>query len=92
MMVAVGMSGPPRDTDDRFRPLRPAHGARFAAAIILGPLAWLVAFMVVGWLADKTDVIAVFLFITLCSFPIALVVLLLFRGGRELERRRYDGG
>lgn len=86
------MSGPPHHADDRFRPLRPASGARLVGAIVLGPFAWFLAFVAVAWLVDETDVIEVFLLITLCSILVALVVLLMLRAGRDRERRRYERG
>jgi Flp pilus assembly protein TadB len=85
------MSGPPRHADDLFRPLRPASGWRLVAAVILGPFAWFVAFTVVAWLVEKSDAVEIGLLITLGSFVVGLIALLVLRAGRNRERRRYDG-
>jgi hypothetical protein len=86
------MSGPPRHADDLFRPLRPARGWRFIAAIILGPLAWLIVFMVTAVLVERFDAIEIGLLIALCSFLVGLVVLLVLHAARNRERRRYEPG
>jgi len=87
-----GMSGPPRHAKDLFRPLRPATGLRFIAAVIIGPFLWLVAFLTVAWLVDETDIVEAFLLLTFGSFVVAFLVLLLLHARRNRERRRYEGG
>jgi MFS superfamily sulfate permease-like transporter len=88
-MIAVAMSGPRRYADDHFRPLRPATGRRLLAAIIFGPFAWVVVFLVISWIVDATDAIEVGLLIAFGSFLVGLAVLPVLRAGRERERRRY---
>lgn len=84
------MSGPPRHVEDRFRPLRPARGWRLTAAVIIGPLAWLLAFLVVGWLVEQSSAVEIGLLIALGSFLLGLVVLLVLYAARNRERRRYE--
>ena len=75
--------------DERFRPLRPASRPKLIAAIVLGPVLWLVALSVAAWLLARTDAIEIGLLVTAASFVIAAVVLSLLRLGRGREERRY---
>jgi hypothetical protein len=85
------MSGPPEHAnEDLFRPLRPASGWRLLAAVVIGPFAWLVAFLVVSWLVDETRTVQIGLLAALVSFLIGLVVLLVLRAGRNRERHRHE--
>jgi drug/metabolite transporter (DMT)-like permease len=76
----------------RFRPLRPASRGRLVAVIVIGPLLWVVAFVVTAWLVKHGDAIGVALLVTSVSFLLALLVLLVLRGGRRHEERRYARG
>jgi hypothetical protein len=75
--------------DEPFRPLRPASGPKLIAAIVLGPILWVVALMVASWLLDRTNAIELGLLVTAASFLFAAVVLSLLRVGRRREERRY---
>ena len=75
--------------DEPFRPLRPASGPKLIAALVLGPILWVVALMVASWLLDRTNAIELGLLITAASFVFAAVVLSLLRLGRRREERRY---
>jgi hypothetical protein len=75
--------------DERFRPLRPASRPKLIAALVLGPILWLVALLVASWLLDHTDAIELGLLVTAVSFVFAAVVLSLLRLGRQREERRY---
>ena len=75
--------------DQPFRPMRPASGPKLIAALVLGPILWVVALIVASWLLDRTDAIELGLLI------VAAVVRLrgggadLLRLGRRREERRY---
>jgi drug/metabolite transporter (DMT)-like permease len=73
----------------RFRPLRPASRRRLVAVIVIGPLLWVVAFVVTAWLVKHGDAIGLALLVTSVSLLVALLVLLMLRGGRRREERRY---
>jgi hypothetical protein len=75
--------------DEPFRPLRPASRPKLIAALVLGPVLWLVALLVVAWLLDRTNAIELGLLVTAASFVIAAFVLSLLRLGRRREERRY---
>ncbi len=59
------------------------------AAIVLGPVLWLVSLVVVAWLLERTDLIELGLAITAGSFVFAATVLGVLRLGRKREERRY---
>ena len=67
----------------------PASGPKLIAALVLGPILWLVALLVASWLLDHTDAIELGLLVTAASFVLAAVVLSLLRFGRRREERRY---
>jgi hypothetical protein len=75
--------------DEPFRPLRPASGPKLIAALVLGPVLWVVALLLASWLLDRTNAIEIGLLITAASFVFAAVVLSLLRVGRRREERRY---
>jgi hypothetical protein len=74
---------------ERFHPLRPASRARLAAAIVFGPIAWIVLFAVTSVVIEYTDAIALGLLIAAVSFMAAVIVLSLLRWARHREERRY---
>ena len=69
--------------------MRPASGPKLIAALVLGPIMWVVALMVASWLLDRTDAIDFGLLLVVGSFLLAVVVLSLLRLGRRREERRY---
>ena len=69
--------------------MRPASGPKLIAALVLGPIMWVVALMVASWLLDRTDAIELGLLLVAGSFLLAVVVLSLLRLGRRREERRY---
>ena len=75
--------------EDPFRPLRPASGPKLIAALVFGPILWVVALLLASWLLDRTDAIELGLLIAAASFVFAAVVLSLLRLGRRREERRY---
>ena len=58
-------------------------------AIVLGPCAWAIAFVVVAIVVERSDAIGTGLLVTACSLVVGFVVLLVLRSGRSRERRRY---
>ena len=81
-----------RDTERpsvRFEPLRPASRGRLLAAIICGPIIWLVALVAAAWLFVNSWLIQLGFLVALASFLLALLVLALLRQGRLREERRY---
>ena len=75
--------------DEPFRPLRPASRPKRIAALVLGPILWVVALVVASWLLDRTNAIELGLLISAATFVFAAVVLSLLRLGRRREERRY---
>jgi hypothetical protein len=78
--------------EDPFRPLRPAAGPKLIAAIVIGPMLWVVAVVVAAWLLDQTNAIELGLLITAASIVLAMIVLSLLRLARRREERRYADG
>ncbi len=75
--------------DDRFRPMRTASGLRLVAAIVLGPLLWVVGLVIVAVLVHKSDAIELGVLIAVGSILVAVPVLIVLRLGRRREERRY---
>jgi hypothetical protein len=86
------MSGPPEHADEHFRPLRPAKGVRLVTAIVLGPLIWLLAFVITSWVLENTNAIEFGVIVAVGSFLGGVLVLIALRAGRDRERRRYERG
>ena len=63
--------------------------AALAAAIVLGPIAWVALFIVTSWVIDYTDAIALGLLIAAVSFMVGVIALSLLRWERHREERRY---
>jgi len=59
------------------------------AALIFGPILWLIALIVVAWLVAYTWAIELGLLVALASFVVSLFVLALLRDGRRREERDY---
>jgi membrane protein DedA with SNARE-associated domain len=75
---------------DLFEPLRPASGTKLVLAAVIGPIAWVIAWMVAAWLIVHTDAIELGLLITIASFLIAVPILGLLAWGRNREERRFE--
>jgi hypothetical protein len=79
------------DTErDLFQPLRPAKGTKLVFAAVIGPVAWVIAWLVAAWLIYKDDAIEFGLLVTLGSFLFAVPVLGLLALGRRREERRFE--
>ena len=75
---------------DLFEPLRPARGTKLILAAVIGPIAWVVAWIVAAWLIVRTDAIELGLLVTIASFLIAVPILCLLAWGRNREQRRFE--
>jgi hypothetical protein len=85
------MAWEPGDAEqDLFRPLRPAKGTKLVLAAVIGPVAWVIAWLVAAWLIYRDDAIELGLLVTLGSFLFAVPVLGLLAWGRAREERRFD--
>lgn len=72
-----------------FEPLRPASRGRLILALILGPVLWLAALILVAATLRYTWAIQIGLLITVATFALSLVVLSLLRSRRLRQERRY---
>ena len=79
------------DTErDLFQPLRPAKGTKLVLAAVIGPVAWVIAWLVAAWLIEHSDAIEFGLLVTIASFLFAVPVLGLLAWGRAREERRFE--
>jgi hypothetical protein len=76
----------------RFEPSRHAPRSRQVAALVLGPLLWLSALLVVAVVVRRTSAIELGLLIVLGSMVLASIVVGLCRIGRGREERRHAAG
>jgi divalent metal cation (Fe/Co/Zn/Cd) transporter len=83
------VSGEAEVSSVRFEPLRPASRGRIVAALILGPIIWLVALVVCAWVVRESWAIAAGLIVTVAAFLVSLLVLTLIHVARRREERRY---
>jgi hypothetical protein len=75
---------------DLFEPLRPAKGTKLILAAVIGPLAWLVAWLVAARLIREANVIEFGLLLALGSFVLSAPILGLLAWGRRREERRFE--
>ena len=73
----------------RFEPLDPAPRRSLIAGVVLGPLLWLVALSITAWALEYSWAIAVGLLVTVASFLVALVVLVLLRAARVRQEQEH---
>jgi hypothetical protein len=79
------------DTEqDLFQPLRPAKGTKLVMAAVIGPVAWVIAWLVAAWLIERSDAIEFGLLMTTASFLFAVPVLGLLAWGRAREERLFE--
>jgi ABC-type Na+ efflux pump permease subunit len=71
-----------------FEPLRPASRGRLVLGLILGPVLWVVALILVAWIFHFGWAIQIGLLVTLATFVLSLAALSFLRWRREKERRR----
>lgn len=70
-------------------PLGPVSRRRLIARIVVAPLLWLVALVVVAITTRRTDAIGFGLLIALGAMVLSAVVLALLRAARDRERTDY---
>jgi uncharacterized membrane protein YphA (DoxX/SURF4 family) len=75
---------------DLLQPLRPATGTKIVLAAIIGPVIWVVAWLVAAWTITRTVAIVDGLLITVAAFLIAVPVLGLLAWGRRREEQRFE--
>ena len=75
--------------DDRFRPTSTASGVRLIAAIVFGPLLWVVGLVIVAVVVHKFDAVELGVLIVFGSILLAVPILMLGRVARRREERRY---
>jgi hypothetical protein len=87
----VSASGPydPDAPGARFRPRRTASRGRVIAVMVIGPVLWVVALVVVAWVVDRRDAVEWALLVTVASLAIAGPVLGVLRALARREERRY---
>ena len=73
----------------RFEPLSAASRGHRIAAVVVGPVLWLVGLILAAWLSGHSPAIALALVVTAAAFLVSLVVLALLRAGRRRRERRY---
>jgi hypothetical protein len=69
----------------RFTPLQSATAVRRAIVVVVGPLLWLVALVVVGVVVDQRQAVELGLIVTLVAFVLSLFMSLLARRRRLLR-------
>lgn len=75
-----------------FEPLRPASRGRLVLGLILGPVLWLVALLIVAATLRFTWAIELGLGVALATLALSLVALLFLRSRRVRQERRYASG
>ena len=75
-----------------FEPLRPASRGRLILGLILGPVLWLVALIVVAATLHDTWAIQIGLIVTVGTFVLSLVALSFLRWRRQQERQHAARG
>ena len=81
---------PGSESSDQFTPLRTASPGRRALVLVLGPLLWLVALVVVGAVVSRYRAVEFGLIVALIAFALSLVVSLVARRRRLHEERDAD--
>lgn len=77
------------DRVEPFTPLRPVTGRQVTVRLVLGPLLWLVALVVVAIVVRRTDAIELGVLVAVAALAVSIIVLSILRVGRDRERRRY---
>lgn len=86
------MSSPDEHPAALFEPLRPASRGRLVLGLILGPVLWLAALIVVAVTAHHTSAIEIGLLVTLGTFVLSLFAFTFLRSRRVRQERRYAAG
>jgi hypothetical protein len=72
----------------RFQPLRISADVTRRVAFILGPLVWLVAFVVVAVVIKRGDAVELALIVLAASFGVGLVAAMVMRRARVRDEAR----
>jgi hypothetical protein len=72
----------------RFQPLRVSAQVTRRVAFVLGPLVWLVAFLVVAVVVKRADAVELALIVVAASFAVGLVAAVAMRRTRLREEGR----
>ena len=75
-----------------FEPLRPASRGRLVLGLILGPILWAAALIVVAATLRFTWAIELGLLVTVATFVISLLALSFLRSRRLRQEARYAAG
>ena len=78
---------PPDDGYQGFTPVRKAPPGKLVLVWMLGPLLWLAAFVIVGVVVHRTDIVEVGLAVAAGSLLIAVAYLLVVRALRVRRER-----
>jgi hypothetical protein len=84
-----GPDGEQRLDAPRFEPLRPASRGRLIAAMVLGPILWLAALVIVAWVVHNTSAIALGFAATAGAYVIAVLVLSCVYIARRRQEKRF---
>ncbi len=76
----------------RFEPLRPASRGGVIAAMVLGPILWLAALVIVALAVGKTSAIALGFAVAAGAFVIAVLVLSWVYVARRRQEKRFEHG
>jgi hypothetical protein len=83
----IALVSAPADLPARFTPHRRAPRAKRIALLILGPVIWLVALVVLAFVLDRRDAVEFALIVVAVSFVVALPLLGWSRIARGREER-----
>jgi hypothetical protein len=78
---------PPLRSPAEFQPLHPASRAHRLALVMLGPVTWVVALVVLAFVLDHRDAVEYALTVLFVSFAVGLVLLGSTRFARAREER-----
>jgi hypothetical protein len=78
----------PSEAPARFTPLQTASPGRRVLVLVVGPLLWLAALLVVGIVVRRSDVVGYGLAVTAIAFLVSLGLSALARRRRLSEERR----
>jgi hypothetical protein len=77
----------PRELPPRFTPLQTVSRSRRVLVLVVGPLLWLVAIIVVGVVVDRDGVVEASLLVTVIAFVLGLALSVIARRRRLGEER-----
>lgn len=78
-----------RQIGDEFVPLRKESRTKLLFALVVGPIAWLLAAIAVVYLVHRTRAIVFGAEVTLAAFVISMILLPILHWGRNREELAY---